>query len=598
MKKFSLIVLLFLLVWCSSNSEKKLSLGFDKSLDRKISSSLKCITVWQNTEQILDLKAKVVSSNVKNIVSNNAWIITYLNCNEGQKVNAKTLIAKISPDWSDPNVKNLISQKNSLNNQILNINNIIASTKNNFSSQLNSLIIQKASLETQIKTLQDSLTKLEKQKKYWLSDLKTQISTLQTQLKDLEKSKEKLEQSKQAELKKLNSNIANSTQQGESLIKNILIKIDEIYGITDENYHKNDAFEIYLSAKNTALKEKIKGDYRKLVWWLLDEKNIVQYLQKTDDLANLVKESIKASVTSITLPQNMIDSWYWMFDKYDSSLINLKNSLETLYNTKETLKNNYDNQILNLQTQINTIKNNIENLKNNKLSSYSSSIDIQINQTKSQLDSLKSNLEKIVDNIKSLKEQENIQIKQFENQISQLNANLANIQHNLSNQNIYAKVDGKVKFKKVSKWNKIGPGTLLCQIIPKKSSLKLQIYGWDNLIASKVEVFSWCELSIISKLPYKNPITQNSIYETENLPSDCNLEENKILNVKVKINWKKNTNNIIKIPLDFVINKITGQKVKIYSWNKLIEKNIKLWNVDWVNVEVLSGLKIGDRVCR
>jgi multidrug efflux pump subunit AcrA (membrane-fusion protein) len=117
-------------------------------------------------QEDLILQAKVIADNVKNIVSNNAGIISYLNCENGKKVSKNTLIATITPDWSDANIKSLLSQKNSLQIQTDNIKNIIFSTKKSFNSQLNSLQIQKANLETQISILQQNLQELEEQKKY------------------------------------------------------------------------------------------------------------------------------------------------------------------------------------------------------------------------------------------------------------------------------------------------------------------------------------------------------------------------------------------------------------------------------------------------
>ena len=82
----------------------------------------------------------------------------------------------------------------------------------------------------------------------------------------------------------------------------------------------------------------------------------------------------------------------------------------------------------------------------------------------------------------------------------------------------------------------------------------------------------YCKTQIISKLPYKDPITQNDIYETQNF-AYCtkNLEnkndwkkvdltdiltEGQILTVKLEFKQTESSQNI-KIPLDFVINKIS-----------------------------------------
>ena len=613
-KSIVLIMILTILAWCSSSISPD-----SKSPDLKIEKTCNTpYTIWTDTNQTLNLKAKVVSDNVKNIVSNNAWIVAYLNCDAWTSVNEKTLLAKITPDWSDPNIKNLVNQKKSLETQIQNTKNIISSTRSNFASQLNSLNIQKTNLETQIKLLEQNLAKLEEQKEYWLGDLETQIKTLETQLKDLETSKAKLEESKQADIEKLNKNLQNSVSSASSLINNVLLKIDEIFWITDENRHKNDAFETYLSARNTILKEQIKTEFRNLSLSKPDLNNFsawTDYLKRLDNLVVLVKESIKDSISSTRLPQTTIDTWYWLFSEYDANVITLKNNIDNLVQSLATVENNYDNQILNLQTQINSTKNNIDNLKANKIGSYTSSIDVQINQTQSQIDSTKSSLENIISQINSLKSQEDIQIKQLENQLSSLNASSKNILTSLATQTIYAGVNWKVKLKKVAQWNKVGPWTLLCQIIPDKSSLKLQVYtniNNQNLWYVSFNI-NWkeCKTDLISKLPYKDPLTQNNIYETsttatcwtwENIQLVDLLTEWKVLSVKYKITEKQNnkiTNSKIFIPLDYVVNKLTGQFVeKITSWDVTKIEQIELWNIDWAYVEVLSWLNIWDTICK
>ena len=616
MKKInSLFVLLGLVIFLSGCNKSNNEINHISKGENTHNQVNNCLVVNNLNSWNLYFKAKVVLANTKNILSNNWGIVYYLNCQEWKQVSYKTLIAKITPDWKDPNVKNLVLQRKSLITQISNLDNIILSTKNNFANQLQSLLIQKKNIETQLDILTKNLEKLQEQKKYWVNDITSHLNTLQTQLNDLEKTKKKLEESKKVDLNKIQANIDNTIAQSLNLISDVLLKIDEIYGITSENLHKNDMFETYLSAKNLSLKQQIKNKFP-----VIDstfnkirnnpkEEDVVKLLSEIDNLVNLVKESVKASVSSRSLLQSLIDSWYNLFVQYDSSLVNLKNSLESLINSKQTVKNNYDTQILNLQTQINSVKNNIENLKKNKIGSYTSSIDIQINQTQSQIDNLKSNLNSIKNNINTLKDQENVQIKQLENQISQLKSNLKNIENSLATQYIYAWVQGTVKAKMVSVWNKVWPNSLLCVIVPTKSSLKLQLAVPEYVlkVGDYVNFFAdWknCKIKIISKLPYTDPITNYPIYETDT-SANCGgtrvslsnlFQEWKIITVKVNemgsLSWD------IFIPLDFVINKITGQKVKVYSGWKIIERNVLLWDIDWDKVKVLSGLKIGDKICK
>jgi len=523
------IASVLLLAGCSSTQN---SISKNSNLDTGSKKEITCSNIyiiWSWKSEEATLKAKVVSNKIKNVLANNGWIITYLNCNLWINVKTKTLVAKIKPDWSDPNIKNLVNQKRSLETQIQNTKNIIYSTKSNFASQLKSLNIQKSNLKTQIDILTQNLAKLKQQKKYWVWDITTQIHTLKTQLQDLENSKAKLEESKQADITKLKKSINNTTSSSKSFLTNVFLKIDETFGITDKNKHKNDAFESYLSAKNTSLKEKIKNDFLNLNNWIPNENDYEawsEYLEKVHKLVVIVKQAVSNSVSSRVLPQTTINWWYSMFSQYDTSLLTFKTNIDNLTQSLKTVKNNYDTQILNLQTQINATKNNIGNLWENKLGSYTSSIDVQINQIQSQLDNTKSSLSNVLSQIDSLKSQENIQVKQLSSQLSSLNTSLRNIITNLSVQSIYAGVDWKIKLKKVAEWNKVWPNSLLCQIIPNKSSLKLQVYT-NNLLNTDnwyvvVDVNSQkCKLNILSLLPYKDPVTQNNIYETD---TKCKIE--------------------------------------------------------------------------
>lgn len=614
MKK-NLIVSFFIILilsWCVKQNNVIETGLQDKKLQDKISCN-KFFTIWSWQKQVYVLQAKVVSSNIKNVLSPNAGIVSYLNCVPWKKVSSKTLIAKIIPDWSDPNVKALETQKQYLLDQIKNTENIIDSTKLNFSEQLNSLVIQKKNLENQINILKNNLVELKKQKKYGLWDLEQQLKSLKQQLEDLEKSKNKLESLKKSDINKLKDSISTTRNSAESLIKTVFLRIDEIFGITNKNKHKNDAFEQYLCAKDVSLKEKIKWDFTRLYSKVLkldsySNTDFTEYVYQVDNLVQEVKDWIKNSVSTYVLPQTLLNSWYNEFLNYDNSLIQLKGNLDNLVKSLKIVKDNYDNQIIQVETSINSIKNNISNLEKNKINSYLSNIQIQINQIKSQLQSDQTNLKNVITNIENLKNQENIQLNQLENQLVGLKNSLSNLNIKLSPNYVYAGVNWKIKFKNVSKWNKVWPNSLLCQIVPNKTSLKLQIY-WDiNNKPDYVQFNYWnqiCVLRVISKLPYKDPVTQNNIYETENFAT-CNrkkvdlssiFQEWQTLSVNYVLSGKYE--NKIKIPLNFVVNEIDGQYIyKVSGLWKYKKAEIKLWNIDGEDVEVLSWLKIGDKICR
>ncbi|MDD3302157.1 MAG: hypothetical protein PHN31_01250 [Candidatus Gracilibacteria bacterium] len=587
-------------------------------------------TIGTSGGQILDLKAKVVSENIKNILSTNGGNIEYLDCEKGKKVTAGTLIAKIKPDYTDPNIQNLVNQSNMINSQIANTENIITSTKDNFSTQFNSLNTQKSNLETQLSILNDSYSKINEQKDFGVSDIDNQLNSLQnqlnsvnTQLTKLNDLKVKLQNSKTADVEKLNLSLKNTRTQIKSLISNVLLQFDEIFGITDKNKDKNDSFEMYLSAKNVSLKNNVIAQWHSIndkdkIFDTLSNDEIASLLQDIDSMAVDAKDVMKNSVSSSSFTETTINNYYSLFMQFESGSLSAKGGIETISKSIETVSNSYDSQLLNLDIQISSAENNRENLvtnianiKSNKLGTYTTSVDLQKNQTQSQIETLKTNLTNLSSQIESLKSQEQIQLNQLNNQISQLKASLNTININLNPQEIYAGVDGTIKEKSSSVSNKVGSNTLLCQILPNESSLKLQVYSSYNLSLPIDITFDFGNKTyttkIINQLPYQDSVTQNYIYETSDSIFESGnpvnitdiVQEGKILDVKTVSKNKVDTGNKIYVPLDYVSNTISNSVVKLKSKTGEITKQvITLGELKSNYVEIRNGLNLGDTICK
>lgn len=584
---------------------------------------------WLNSSS-LDLKAKVIAENFKNIISNNWWNIEYLNCMKWQKVTKSTLIAKIKPDYNDPNIQNLVNQSNTIKSQISNTKEIIVSTKSNFQTQLNSLNNQKLNLENQLNILNDSYEKIWEQKDFWVSDIDKQLDTLQiqldtidTQITDLNNSKSKLEESKKSDTDKLNSNLINSKTQAKSLIWDTLLKIDEIFWISKENDDKNDTYEDFLSAKNILLKNEVEQEWINLNnefknYSNLSNDELSKYLQELDILSAKSKDAMKNSVSSANnFTQQTIDNYYNIFLQYENSIVTIKNWLDNIIKSIDTVKNTYDTQILSLTTQINwsenskkSILSNIDNIKSNKLWTYTTSLELQKNQTMSQIQSAESNISTIWSQISSLLSQEQIQLNQLSNQLTQLQSSLNTININLSPQTIYAETNWTIKEKVGTVWNKVWPNSMICQILPDESSLKLQVYSSYDLPLPIDITFTQDDKTyktkIVSKLSYQDSVTQNFIYETS---SDILLDEDKINITDILSEWKtldiklttKNNLSIsdkIYIPINFVSNTISWSKVKTKQsdWS-VKEKDVILWELDLNNIEIRSWLNFWDIIC-
>lgn len=586
--------------------------------------------VQAGTIKSVNLKAKVITSDIKNILSNNAGNIEYLSCEKGMKVEENTLIAKITPDSSDPNIQNLVNQKNMLVAQIANTQGIISSTKSNFTTQANSLNIQKQNAQAQLKILNDSLWKISLSGDFWVSDidkqldaLQIQYNTLETQIQDLQTLKQKTESSKKSDWEKIALNIQNTRKQIGSLLGNFLTQADEVFSISETNKNSNTNFEIYLWAKNSKLKTQVESEWKELniknqnISTFSDEQ-ISDILQSVDNLAQKMKQVMKDSVSSPTFPQTVIDTYYSLFNDFWSWALSAKSGIDNLIKSKETTNNTYDTQILNIDIQINSalnsqknVQTSVDNIKSNKLWSYTAGVDIQKNQTESQIQSTKTSLNGIEEQIQALKSQEQIQINQLNSQLTQLNSSLNTININLTSQSIYAGTSWTVKEKSSSLWNKVASNTLLCQILPNKSSLKLQVYSSSDLvlpvdIAFEIDGQKYTT-QITTKLPYQDSVTQNYVYETasevyaweKKIDISTLVSEGKVFDVSTIWDDSASLWDTIYIPLHYVVNTINNSyvKVKTSSW-ELINQDIVLWELNSSQIEVRSWLHFWETICR
>jgi hypothetical protein len=179
----------------------------------------------------------------------------------------------------------------------------------------------------------------------------------------------------------------------------------------------------------------------------------------------------------------------------------------------------------------------------------------------------------------------------------------------LSTRSIYANVSGKIKEKISSTWNNIWVNNPICQIIPNDKSTKIKIYSpvelnlWDKLIFEfNNEDY---EIIIENALIYKDPITQNYIYESNYLDNDyfkdweiISLSFSDIFDTKNKDEEISDIKKDIIIPISYVINKIDGNFINIQSNSWVLEREIKLWNINWDFIEVLSWLEDINELCR
>lgn len=605
MKKIILIlILLFIFTSCSEESDIKDLVSLQNN---ECKSWFK---IWEIDKAYFKVKWVVISDDIKTVSSPMAGTIDYLDCDAWQKVNANSLIAKVSPDFNNPNIINLSIQKWSLVNQKTNLESVKISTISGFDIQISSLENQILDLKDQIKIIEKNILLTKEYSSLSKNDLENQISSLEKTLLSLENNLELLSKSKEEALKKLDIS-------GKTLITNIkstssdnLLKIDEVFWITNTNKDLNDNYENYLSAKNTSLKNTVENKFRILNNVFknintLNNEEISWLLWDLIELDKLSRDAIKESIENGYFTQIQIDSYYSLFLNYGNNISTLKDSLDSLENTKNSTNTNYDTQISSLENQIAISTDSLDNLKTNKIDSVDVWLDLQLSWLDSQLKTLNSNLDNLLSSKSNLQATKQTQILNLENQILQIDQNIDSLNTNLSARNIYAEVSWIVKQKVSSKWNNVWINTPLCQIIPNNNSTKIKIYSpielnmWDKLTFD----FNWINYEIIIEnvLIYKDPTTQNYVYESNYLEKDT-FKDWEILSLSFSDTSITKTsemeNKIIKIPVWYVKNKINWNFVNINSNSWVIEKEIKLWDINWNFVEIKSGLEEVIEICK
>ncbi len=591
MKKILVLVLLWgLLFSCSKDNE-----NINNNTSSFKNSCVESYSIWNYDKNNLLLKWVIVSDETKNITSPIWWVVSYLNCDAWKKVSKNTLIAQVKPDFNNPNIINLTIQKSSLLSQKANIESLKNNTISNLDNQIKST-------KEQIKILEKNIDLTKKSSNLSRKDLGKQIKWLQDTLKSLENNLELLKKAKKEALDK----IAISEQSLLVNIKNIswdnLLKVDEIFWITEDNENKNDRYEDFLSAKNRELLLKVESDFTKLNDILpnidnLSNNEISSFLSWMLVLDQNARDAVKESIVNVNLPQTQIDAFYTIFLNYTNSLSEIKNSWDSLENSRASIETNYDTQISSLENQIDTTKNNLENLQTNKVWSVDTWLELQLSNLESQLKTLKTNL----DNLESSKKS---QIINFDNQIVQLESSINSLNSSLAIRNIYSWVDWVIKQKLVSVWNNIWAWIPLCQIIPNNKSTKVKIYSpielniWDKLIFE----LNWEKYEIIieNALVYKDAITQNFVYESNYLDRKY-FKEGEIITLKFSNNNNdkvKIDNKNILVPVSYIENKIDWNFVKIKTQTWVLEKKVKLWDINWTMVEVIDWLKDVNQICK
>ena len=365
----------------------------------------------------------------------------------------------------------------------------------------------------------------------WLKDTqnitKEQLETAKKQVEQakiwVETSKTNLEHTKKVLTQKekdIYSNSKNALAQARIVATNFLDFVDQLVGISDKNKSKNDAFEVYLWAKNTALKEKIKNEWRQIYnnysdWkskvdkLIEDVKNspdvtadenlkqrIYDQLKKTEtlfvslrSLADDVYRLVDSSVSSPTFPEQMINQYKHQATTFQNMieqtlltaqgnyLLGIKGSIQAIENFKKESKMQLDL----LQKQYEMAKKQYETAKQT-YKQYLAMSEWKVDEivtkkevAEKQYEIAKKQYDEALKGLEALKKQKETQLSQIRSQIARVrwNKNQAAIQ--LSYTKVIAPYDWVVVKKMADIWQVVGPWMPIFALADDRE-LKIKVY--------------------------------------------------------------------------------------------------------------------------
>lgn len=515
------------------------------------------------------LYGTVIADSIKNIVSNRGGMLEYINCQPGKSVSRNTIIAKITPNDNDLTYQNSAIQLSVLQEQLHNLTTIFSLTED-------TLAVQQDILRDQYDNNAALLANLAKTQWYTYSSLEYQEELLEQQY-------DTLKTAKSLDIDKMKTSIANANKQYLIMIKDALKKVNDVY-----------ASALPVSDKDPQLKQEIISTYTRLhnkVSDAMSASEFSDYLSDVSDLMSLAARGINATTPSAMLPQSStswlsLDTLSTAFTTLASTFVGSKSAFDTLASSYDSVKNTYNSQIKTLET-------NTDNLNDNTAES-----------TKLQIDNQKASLQlaqkTIANQLNSADESQTIQLMSLKNQLLTLQQNIAVLSNSLEGEVLYAGVEWVVKMRALGEDNKLAPNTLLCQITPTDASnTSIQIFSYQRLaLGSKVAIadqrgqFLWTG-TILYEYPYKDPVTQNYIYE---IPAvNFAVKENERVSITLSQSADKND---IRIPLHYISPRLEGNLIrkKVGSWVQNVY--VKLWDINDEYVQILSGLNRGEVIVK
>lgn len=616
-----------------------------------ISQNISSVSSWSIIKSI-DTNWSTTLANEQSLSFNQTWKVKNVYFKEWDSIKSWDVIARLDDtDWQN-NVKqakiNLENSKISLNSLYEDVDaSKILQSQNSIEITQKSIDVAKKELENMynnksitINDLSNNLNNLNKE----LNNLNDSLSQAQSDLDLTQKSNENsLNITKENQINTINQ-IQNDFLNNLTQISQIIEKQDIMLGVTDTNKKLNDEYEIFLWAKNmwnknesitklsTLISEfdvfqnKIKNLDNSTLTIDDNIKIIQEFIKFYDSLINFLDLSYQTVIDSVETTQltnSMIENFKTNINNYKnisiSKISNLNssiNSLKTLSNTN-LIDDNYQSSYKQKQQSIETIKLNIEKKKQEILSTAKNidikSKEIELN-IETKINSI-SNLEKTLEiNKKSYDEllvwPKSLEIQKAQNSIKQSEINLENAYKTLEKYEIIAPFDWVIRKIDYKEGDNILSDSDKSIYIENPNLIEIIVY-LDQVDIINIDknnkvyvTFDWyssyqveAKISKIDTTPITNSwvVTYKVVIVLEDKKFDKKLLSWMTANVEI---ITKELKNVLLLDSSYITNENSNYYVKKISWNKIEKTNVTIWEVNDWKTQILSWLKIWDKVVK
>jgi len=591
--------------------------------------------------------------------------VTKVYFKDGAKVKKDQLIAELDKE----DINNTIKQAElSLNDaqikltdllngaeykDILNAENSVTTAENKILTLGNDLDNLGRDRENKSKDYDNQITQKKNDIASNINDVRNkqqQLVNLKNELITLERSEEKWLIDSDVDLTKTVSDAYTNAKKQIIDLENALYDVDEIIGVSDANRSKNDAYEIYIGAKNSSLKTQAENDWRTTNSIFLDSKTAYSSLNSTsqsseeilgflnklltsyDSLIDLGKngqEMMNASITSSSFSQSDIDSKATTFSSITSTAQSNYNTIKSTIAsiqklTDPALKKAQSTNTINAKKQSITdaeftlskltndtatkLQNDLDKLYSDKeyaMSNY----DAQIKQKNLDIESAKSNLEYTKESLKVLRAWATaVEVSTARNNVAKQKLALDNARKNLDKYELTAPFDGTIR--KID--FKVGDNLTADEqkfIYVENPNLVEISATLDQLDIVKISLNQQAKIIFDS---YPNKEFVGTVSEKDSTPAETsgvtsytititldkwNAEIYSSMTAKVNI-LVESKKNIMIIPTSYIEETSGTKYVLVKDKGQEVKKEVTTGLTDDTNIEITEGLDIGDIILK